>query len=336
MSGVAEAHARVGGDHEPPASRRDVLAAGAGVTVCARFTLQRRRRRAARRSGAPSSGAAGSGRRRERAHLSPPPCRAPAVRALELRRRAGVATIGAVVLSRVATARRSTTPRRDGRARRCAIAPAVHRPACGATRTRSRELDKVIRERVLVGPTVRVKVWAADGRIVYSDARALIGERYPLRPDCAPRSPTARRTPRSPSSRARRTASSAARAARRGLHAVRAPRARAWSSRPTAARTTSTPRAGASRAFLPLVLVAADRARRRPAAARHVPGPARAPAGARSRAARPDAGNRARGRAAAHRRRPARRRGPGPRRHRLRAAGGRRPAARGPVRRAGR
>jgi two-component system, NarL family, sensor kinase len=40
--------------------------------------------------------------------------------------------------------------------------------------------DAVVHERVLGGPVVRVKVWTADGRIVYSDARQLIGSRYPL------------------------------------------------------------------------------------------------------------------------------------------------------------
>ncbi|MET7991693.1 histidine kinase [Amycolatopsis sp. NPDC005232] len=40
--------------------------------------------------------------------------------------------------------------------------------------------DAAIRRYVLQGSLVRVKVWAADGTILYSDASALIGERYPL------------------------------------------------------------------------------------------------------------------------------------------------------------
>jgi len=40
------------------------------------------------------------------------------------------------------------------------------------------QLDAVIRARVLTGSTTRVKLWTEDGRIVYSDVPALIGERY--------------------------------------------------------------------------------------------------------------------------------------------------------------
>ncbi|WP_432845113.1 sensor histidine kinase [Amycolatopsis sp. CA-161197] len=40
--------------------------------------------------------------------------------------------------------------------------------------------DAAIRRYVLQGSLVRVKVWSADGTILYSDASALIGERYPL------------------------------------------------------------------------------------------------------------------------------------------------------------
>lgn len=39
-------------------------------------------------------------------------------------------------------------------------------------------LDAVIRERVLTGSTIRVKLWSEDGRIVYSDVPELIGEQY--------------------------------------------------------------------------------------------------------------------------------------------------------------
>jgi len=42
-------------------------------------------------------------------------------------------------------------------------------------------LDRAVRGRILTGtPIVRVKIWDAHGRIVYSDARELIGARYPL------------------------------------------------------------------------------------------------------------------------------------------------------------
>lgn len=41
-------------------------------------------------------------------------------------------------------------------------------------------LDRVVRERVLLPPLVRVKVWTAEGRIVYSDEQRLIGSTYDL------------------------------------------------------------------------------------------------------------------------------------------------------------
>lgn len=44
-------------------------------------------------------------------------------------------------------------------------------------------LDKMVRRRVLQDPVVRVKVWTADGRILYSDEPRLIGEVYPLDED---------------------------------------------------------------------------------------------------------------------------------------------------------
>jgi two-component system, NarL family, sensor kinase len=42
-------------------------------------------------------------------------------------------------------------------------------------------LDRVVRARLLEDPVVRVKIWEAGGRIVYSDEPRLIGARYPLR-----------------------------------------------------------------------------------------------------------------------------------------------------------
>jgi signal transduction histidine kinase len=42
-------------------------------------------------------------------------------------------------------------------------------------------LDRTVHRRILRGtPIVRVKIWDANGRIVYSDAKALIGARFPL------------------------------------------------------------------------------------------------------------------------------------------------------------
>jgi hypothetical protein len=44
-------------------------------------------------------------------------------------------------------------------------------------------LDKVVKPDVVQDPIVRVKLWAPDGRIVYSDEPRLIGDRYKLDPD---------------------------------------------------------------------------------------------------------------------------------------------------------
>lgn len=41
-------------------------------------------------------------------------------------------------------------------------------------------LDRVVRSRVVLGPLVRVKIWTATGRIVYSDEARLIGSTYEL------------------------------------------------------------------------------------------------------------------------------------------------------------
>lgn len=46
-----------------------------------------------------------------------------------------------------------------------------------------RQLDLVVKRRVLHEPIVRVKIWTRSGRIVYSDRRALIGSRYQLGED---------------------------------------------------------------------------------------------------------------------------------------------------------
>ena len=95
-----------------------------------------------------------------------------------------LATIGAVALSRVATREALDEARAVTAALvRSTIGPAITDAAVRGDREALAELDRTVRERVLYGPTVRVKVWARDGRILYSDATALIGERYALRPD---------------------------------------------------------------------------------------------------------------------------------------------------------
>jgi two-component system NarL family sensor kinase len=44
-------------------------------------------------------------------------------------------------------------------------------------------LDRVVRRHVILNDIVRVKLWTADGRIVYSDEKRLIGAVYPLKQD---------------------------------------------------------------------------------------------------------------------------------------------------------
>ena len=44
-------------------------------------------------------------------------------------------------------------------------------------------LDRIVRTRVLNDRLIRIKLWTADGRIVYSDEPRLIGSRYELDPD---------------------------------------------------------------------------------------------------------------------------------------------------------
>ena len=56
----------------------------------------------------------------------------------------------------------------------------IAEPALG-TRNR-KQFDDVIRSRVLEDPVVRVKIWTLDGRIVYSDEPALIGQHFTLEP----------------------------------------------------------------------------------------------------------------------------------------------------------
>lgn len=95
-----------------------------------------------------------------------------------------VGTVGALALRRVATGEalhdaRSVTSALSHGVIRDRINDGVLRgdPAALA------ELDRAVRARVLLGPIVRVKLWTTDGRIVYSDARALIGQEFRLPED---------------------------------------------------------------------------------------------------------------------------------------------------------
>jgi signal transduction histidine kinase len=60
------------------------------------------------------------------------------------------------------------------------VAPVLSRGVVTGDKRALVRLDRVVRERVLHDPVVRVKLWTAGGKIVYSDKRALIGSTYPL------------------------------------------------------------------------------------------------------------------------------------------------------------
>ena len=185
VSGVAEAHGGLGGDHQPAAGRCDVLAPGAGVTVLRPLLPPE--------TPAPDDGTAQdaavpappAGADEQSARLGvQPPRHARPVRALELRRRARARHHRDVRLQpRRHATRRSTTRARDGRAGALDDRGRDHRRHREPRSRSAPRLDQVIRERVVYGPTVRVKVWTPEGRILYSDAKGLIGERYSLRPD---------------------------------------------------------------------------------------------------------------------------------------------------------
>jgi two-component system NarL family sensor kinase len=60
------------------------------------------------------------------------------------------------------------------------VEPALAPGVAAGDRQAVARLDRIVRTRVLRDDIVRVKLWDADGRIVYSDEPRLIGSRYPL------------------------------------------------------------------------------------------------------------------------------------------------------------
>lgn len=58
-----------------------------------------------------------------------------------------------------------------------ALAPGIYTGDLAARR----RIWRALREQVLAEPVVRVKIWGADGRILWSDEPRLIGKQYPLR-----------------------------------------------------------------------------------------------------------------------------------------------------------
>ena len=64
-----------------------------------------------------------------------------------------------------------------------AVAPALDDAVLGGEPAALERLDEIVRRAVLDDDLVRVKLWRADGTIVYSDEPALIGARYELGAD---------------------------------------------------------------------------------------------------------------------------------------------------------
>lgn len=66
---------------------------------------------------------------------------------------------------------------------RSAVQPAIDRGLLTGDPESRRRIDRIIRSRVLSPDVVRVKIWSADGRIIYSDDPRLIGAKYQLGDD---------------------------------------------------------------------------------------------------------------------------------------------------------
>ena len=66
---------------------------------------------------------------------------------------------------------------------RSVVAPNLDDGVVRGNRVQLATFDRIVHERVLRNPVVRVKLWTADGRIAYSDEPRLIGSRYALGDD---------------------------------------------------------------------------------------------------------------------------------------------------------
>ena len=95
-----------------------------------------------------------------------------------------VAGAGALAVDRLGTA----ASLRDGGRVAELVAHGVIEPAMSGSLVRGdpgaiAALDRVVRDKVLLGSLARVKIWAPDGRIVYSDEPLLIGSVFQLTPE---------------------------------------------------------------------------------------------------------------------------------------------------------
>lgn len=95
-----------------------------------------------------------------------------------------MAAAGALAVDRLGTA----ASLRDGGRVAELVAHGVIEPAMSGSLVRGDSgaiaaLDRIVRDKVLLGSLARVKIWAPDGRIVYSDEPLLIGSVFPLTPE---------------------------------------------------------------------------------------------------------------------------------------------------------
>src|SRR3954447_3615175 len=98
---------------------------------------------------------------------------------------AGVIAALLLAIAAVAVLRRTGTREATSDAKRVTglvatgiVEPQLSEGLLRGDRNSIARLDRVVGKGVLRDPVVRVKIWAPDGRIVYSDEPRLIGQRY--------------------------------------------------------------------------------------------------------------------------------------------------------------
>jgi signal transduction histidine kinase len=99
---------------------------------------------------------------------------------------AGIVAALLLALAAVAVLRRTGTDEATKDAKRVTklVAAGIVQPQLGDGLLRHdpraiARVDRVVRRQVLRDPVVRIKIWAPDGTVVYSDEPMLIGQRYP-------------------------------------------------------------------------------------------------------------------------------------------------------------
>ena len=147
----------------------------------------------ARRSGQHAAGtqpACGRPERRE-AHAPDRQVYGPVARAVAVFAATGLAALivlgvlATLAVRRIAAAEAVDNARALTEGWRVAASSSRHSPRSSSAVTGAalRRLDRVVRDHVLSDSVVRIKLWDATGRIVYSDEPRLIGERFPLGED---------------------------------------------------------------------------------------------------------------------------------------------------------